>query len=140
MVDPTGQIVLELRDAAATWPAPFTDYRIAPGELTGRDVPKAGTAPHAIVVRRLPNRRAPRIPIASFEYRLDCYHPDARLAAQVAGLASDALHHRGPRVSSGVGIFASFDVGGSGGLVEPDTKWPVERVNVRVTAATQTIA
>jgi len=140
MVDPTGRIVVELREAAADWPAPLTNYRIAPGELAGTDVPKDGSAPLAIVVRRAPTLRFRRLPLARFDYRLDCYHPDARIAAQIAGLASDALHDRGPRVASGIGIFASYDAGGSGGLVEPDTKWPVERVLVRLTVAAQAIA
>lgn len=144
MIDPTGPVVLELRAAAATWPAPLTNYQIDPGQVAPEHIPKDGSAPLVVVVRRGPPSRRRRVPLADFMFTIDCYHPDQEVTAKLSGLVSDAFHERGPRMAGASGnrrgLFQSVDVGQSGSLVEPGTGWPVERVSVQLTAATQVLA
>lgn len=141
MIDPTGRIVSELRAAAADWPSPLTDYRVDPGELAPESVRADGKAPLAIVVRPPSPLRARRLPIARYVFTIDCYHPDMRIATQLAGLVSDTYHDRGPRTASTadqgvVGIYASAHSGGSGAILEPGTNWPVARLTVTVIGST----
>jgi len=140
VIDLTGSTVLELREAAANWPAPFTDYVVRGGELQPEDTPKSGKAPQAIVVVRGHPLRRRRLPMATYPFTLRIYHPDPRQVAALAGLVSDAFHDRGCRVrrSGGkrLGAYNSADVGGSGSLLEPETKWPLELVTVEITAPT----
>lgn len=140
MIDYTGRVVLELRTAAASWPAPFTDITVRGGELDAEDPPTGGTAPAELVVRRLAPLRRRRHPVATFPFRITCYYPDLRLVAMLAGLVSDAMHDRGPRVSSSggsrIGAYNSADVGGSGSLVEDGTQYPREDVLIEVVAPT----
>lgn len=140
MIDYTGRLVLELRAAAADWPAPFSNVKVRGGELEGEDVPADGSAPKEIVVRRLAPIRRRRHPVATFQFRVTCYYPDLRLVAQLAGLVSDAIHDRGPRVGTAgglrVGAWNSADTGGSGSLIEDGTKYPREDLLVEVVAPT----
>lgn len=134
IADPTGKVVLELRAIAAGWEAPFTDCKVDPGSLEPEHTPKGGKAPIAVVVKRstvLPRRR---LPIGSYLFLFDCYHPDPRLASELAGLVAGAFHNVGPRSSGVIGIFQSATVALSGSLIEPGTGWPLERVSVQVTA------
>lgn len=144
MIDPTGPVVLELRAAAATWPAPLAGYNIDAAAIAPEHQTKDGSAPLVVVVRRGPPARRRRIPIADFLFTIDCYHPDARIASQIAGLVSDVFHDRGARMAGQAGLrrglFNSADIGQSGSLVEPGTGWPLERVTVQVTAATEVLA
>lgn len=140
MIDLTATITNELRAIAADWPSPHTDYPIRTRELEPEDTPKGGKAPRIILLRRLPITRRRREPLAEYLYRADVYHPDPVLVSTVAGLVSDAFHDIGPRVAtlSGVriGIYSSGDIGNSGALIEPGTRYPLERVTFRFMAPT----
>jgi hypothetical protein len=141
MLDYTGRAVEELRAAVATWPEAYADYEVVGGnELEPEQVPKSGRAPKIIkVVRQHPIRRR-RAPLADYGFVLTIYHPDPRHVSLVASLVSDAFHDRGPRVvtASGrrIGAYISADTGGAGGALEPDTKWPYERVAISIIAPT----
>ena len=143
MIDPTGKIVDELRTKAATWPAPFTGCEVRTRQLEAEDTPKTGKAPTIVVLRRQPITRRRREPLAEFLYVADCRHADPRELSILAGLVSDAFHDIGPRVATNggvrIGLYSSADVGQSGGLTEPDTRWPLERVTLRFIGATRAI-
>lgn len=143
MIDPTGKLILELRAAAAAWPDPHTDVEVRGGDLAGMDIPE-GDKPRAIVVRRTPWRRWGRQGLGTFTYVLLCYDPDPRLATVLAGLASSAVHDRGPRITGAPGariaIFRSETPSGDGTLTEPGTGYPLERVLVEVIAAATVVA
>ncbi len=140
MIDYTGRAVDELRRAAATWPAPLTNYLIRGGELEGADIPTDSKAPSAIIVRRMGPIRRVRIPMADFMFAVIIYHPDMRIVAQIAALVSDAFHDAGPRVKVAgghkIGAWRSTDIGSSGSLVEPDTNWPREQLTISILAPT----
>jgi hypothetical protein len=67
-----------------------------------------------------------------------CYAATHQGATALAGAVSDAVHHVGPRVSTGgVLVWASFDDGSEGGTKDPDTDQPMASVVISITAATQ---
>lgn len=139
-IDPTGRVIGELRTAAAAWPAPHTDVPVIGGELDATLIPDGAGAPRAIVVRRLPSQPWGRLAVRTVRYMITCYDPDLRLASVLAGLVSEAIHNAGPRVAGGVGIYRSTEVSTSGSIVEPDTRYPLERLSVEVIAAATSVA
>lgn len=139
MLDPTGDVVLELRAATTAWPAPFTDCPIDPGAFAANRVPPDGKCPTVVVVKRRAITRRRHLPLADYRFELDCYHVNAAELAILAGLVSAWFHERGYRQRGRRPIWWSSDIGQSGTLTEPGTGYPLERVQVQVTAGTRTL-
>lgn len=145
MIDPIGRIVTEIRDDAAV--LALTDGRVRGGSPTAKnksyegDAQGAGKYKRFVVVVSLGRSRQKRIGLQEVRAAARCYGLDEQDAAALAGTVSDAVHARGPRISSGgVGIFNSFDDGGEGAEKDPDTAQPYETVVVAVYAADRPIA
>ena len=138
MIDPLGFVLTTVRDDPAV--AAVAGTRVRGGETAKGDALGAGHYQPFVVLVRLGAQREKRLPVQEVRISARCYGATAQGAAELAGLVSDAVHARGPRVSpSGVGIFASFDDGGDGAARDPDTQQPYETVVISVTAATSPI-
>lgn len=134
MFDPTGSLIIELRDDTGV--AGWTD-RVRGGEPAPGDAKGAGEYQRFIVVVRLAPVRHPRVPIQTVRYGIRCYGTTPQDAAVGAGLVSDAIHGIGPRLGTGdFPIYVSHDDGGGGPDQDPDTKQPLEVVIAQVVAGT----
>ena len=134
LVDPTGYILTTIRDDATV--ATLTT-RIRGGEPAKDDALGPGSYQRFVVLVRLGTQREKRLPVQEVRYVARCYGLTYQDAAALAGAVSDAIHARGPRISTGgVGIWTSFDDGGEGAGKDPDTSQPMETVVISVNAAT----
>ncbi len=131
MIDPTGKLLIEIRSDATV--AAITT-RVRAGEAA------QGDAPPFVVIRRFPItpfRRAWFVPVAHYQYLIQCYGTTPQQAAQLAGAVMDVVSNSAPRVNaSGVAIYNSYwNIGGQAQR-DPDTSWPFETVIATVNAAT----
>lgn len=133
MVDPTGALIVELRDfmdaVALAEPGSRRGLAaIAVGDaIYGDRKAEDRSAPYVILRRLGPGRRLPRAPFVRFRYSAACYGADEAQATTVWGLVSDALSARGPRRrSAGVAIYLSIEELGAQATVDPDTAEPLE--------------
>jgi hypothetical protein len=133
MVDPTGAMIVELRDyMASVATAEPTSRRglaaIAVGDAVYGDTKAEDRlAPYVILRRAGPARRQPRAPVVRFRYQADCYGSTEAEATTVWGLVSDWLSARGPRRRSpGVAIYLSIEELGGQARLDPDTEEPLE--------------
>jgi len=134
MIDPLGYILTTVR-ADATVAALTT--RIRGGEPAPGDALGPGHYLPFVVLVNLGHVRERRLPVQEVRIAARCYGVTHQGAAALAGAVSDSIHAKGPRVSTGdVGIWTSFDDGGGGGLLDPDTNQPYEVVVILVNAAT----
>lgn len=135
MIDPTGSLIVELRDyfAAVAIAEPTSRRGLAAialgtavyGDVKGED----REAPYVVLRRAGPARRAPRAPFTRFRYSAACYGADETQATTVYGLVSDALATFGPRRrSAGVAIYLSTEELGGLASLDPDTSEPLETV------------
>lgn len=133
MVDPTGAMIVELRDYidAVKAAEPTSRRGLAAtaiddaiyGDTKGED----RSAPYVILRRLGPARRLPRAPLVRFRYAALCYGADEAQASTVYGLVSDWLSGRGPRRRSpGVAIYLSTEELGAQATIDPDTSEPLE--------------
>ena len=135
MIDPFGTIVIEIREHPPV--AALVEKRVRGGEPDPGDAQPAGSYKRFIVLESLGYTRLRRAPVQEVRLVARCYGVDFTDAAAVARAASDAIHAVGPRLrSSGVGIYGSFDDGGLGSDIDPDTKQPHEDFLIRVVAPT----
>jgi hypothetical protein len=138
MIDPLGFILTTIRDDATV--AALTT-RIRGGEPAAGDALGPGHYLPFVVLVNLGHVRERRLPVQEVRIAARCYGVTHQGAAALAGAVSDSIHAKGPRTSSGgVGIWTSFDDGGGGGLLDPDTNQPYEVVVILVNAATSPIA
>jgi hypothetical protein len=134
LVDVTGYILTTIRDDATV--AALTT-RIRGGEPAKGDALGPGSYQRFVVLVRLGAQREKRLPVQEVRIAARCYGLTYQDAAALAGAVSDAIHARGPRISTGgVGIWTSFDDGGEGAGKDPDTDQPMETVVISVNAAT----
>ena len=134
MIDPLGFILTTIRDDATV--AALTT-RIRGGEPAAGDALGPGHFLRFVVLVNIGRIREKRLPVQEVRIAARCYGLTHQDAAALAGAVSDAIHAKGPRVSTGdVGIWTSFDDGGGGGLLDPDTNQPYEVVVILVNAAT----
>ena len=133
LVDPTGRLLIEIRDDAGM--AALVSGRVRGGEPAVGDALGPGHYQRFVVLVRLARTRLPRAPIQEVRYAARCYGTTYQDAAALAGAVSDAVHARGHRITpAGLSIFGSFDDGGGGGLLDPDTSQPYEVVFISVGA------
>lgn len=132
MVDPTGALIVELRDKMDAIAASEPTSRrgkaaIRVGDkIFGDEKGADAVAPYVILRRLGPARRLPRAPFVRFRYSASCYGADAAEATTVWGLVSDGLS-RGPRRRSpGVAIYLSVEELGGQASTDPDTAEPLE--------------
>lgn len=138
MIDPLGRILTEIRDDAAV--AAITT-RIRGGEPAPGDAKGPGEWVPFVVLVRLGTLRERGLPMQEVRIAARCYGTTFQQAAALAGAVSDAVHAAGPRISTaGVGIWRSFDDGGGGADIDPDTGQPHEEVVLSVIATTQAVA
>jgi hypothetical protein len=133
MIDPTGAMIVELRDhMAAVGAAEPTSRRglaaIAVGDAIYGDQKAANrSAPYVVLIRLGPARRMPRAPVVRFRYSARCVGVDEAQASTIYGLVSDWLSARGPRRrSAGVAIYLSTEELGAQATIDPDTSEPLE--------------
>ena len=105
------------------------------GEPAAGDALGPGRYQRFVVIVRLARTRLKRAPIQEVTYAARCYGVTHQDAAALAGEVSDAVHSRGHRITpGGLSIFGSFDDGGGGSAVDPDTGQPYEVVLISVGA------
>ena len=109
--------------------------RVRGGEPAQGDALGPGKYQRFVVLVRLARTRLKRAPIQEVNYAARCYGTTHQDAAALAGEVSDAVHARGHRITpGGLSIFGSFDDGGGGSAVDPDTGQPYEVVLISVGA------
>lgn len=133
MYDPTGSIIVELREdeGVSDWTS-----RIRGGEPAPGDAKDPGQWQRFIVVHKLdPGFIDPQVPVQWPRFAVNVYGTSRQDADEGAGLVTVALHHRGPRRGTGDGaIYASHHGGGAGVVLDPDTGQPTATVIVEVVA------
>ena len=138
MIDPLGYILTTIRDDAGV--ATLTS-RVRGGEPAKGDALGAGSYQRFIVLVSLGYVRMKRLPVQEVRIAARCYGLTHQDAAALAGAVSDSIHAIGPRTSSGgVGLWTTFDDGGGGDLLDPDTQQPYAIVIILANAATAPIA
>lgn len=133
MIDPTGALVVELRDYFDAVGALEGSSRrglaaTAIGDAVYGDRKGADRVAPYVILRRLgPALRKPRAPFARFRYSATCVGTTEAEASTVWGLVSDWLSARGPRRrSGGVAIYLSTEELGAQASLDPDTSEPIE--------------
>lgn len=147
MWDPVGRLLTELRDdmdvadivgSNPTEPAHprVRSPKPAPGDAQGPNAYRA-----FITIATLATPRLPSVPVQRARHVVRCYGRTNEEAAALYAASSDALHHRGPRVTGGGdGIYVTHDdTGGSVGE-DPDTEQPYYEFIVETLATTQVVA
>ena len=141
MVDPTGPLIVELRNAG-----------IAGGRVRGGEpAPKAngyegdalgpGHYKRFVVLSRLGFDRLHRTPVAFHRIGIRAYGATYQDAAALYGEISDLLDNGGPRVSgSGAPIYQSLDISGGNAAADPDTGQPYEAGVIELIAGTEVLA
>jgi hypothetical protein len=136
MIDPTGALIVELRDYLGD--AGITDkvrgFEPAPGDAT---------KPYQrfVVIVALDVPPDGRLPITDARYAFRCYGTSPQDAFAVYVGLCEAIHAIGPRVkTSGLGIYNSWvEVGGTAER-DPDTKQPLVSGTIHLIATTQAVA
>jgi hypothetical protein len=135
MIDPTGALVIEVRDSLRD--AGITDrvrgYEPAPGD---------SVKPYRrfVVISSLDVPPDPLLPITDARYSFRCYGTTAQDAWAVYIGLVEAVHHTGPRVkSSGLGIYQSWVETGGAADQDPDTKQPLVSGTIHLIATTQVV-
>lgn len=139
MIDPTGQVIAELRAASAV-------TAIVGDRVRGKE-PAGGDRPPMVIVTRMSGDRDPGSTnsrgagLQEVLFGIKCYGTTAQQAAQLYGACSDALHRRGPRVdASARAIFSSHDDMSSSSGNDPGTNWPWVDFTARIVAAAEAVA
>jgi hypothetical protein len=143
VIDPTGTLVLYLRDGLGQLPA---EHPWRSAWVHGGGIP-AKKKPRGIFVQRLSSIRE-RFQLGHYRFTIRVYGvlsqnvlESERDAALGSSLVSDLMHMSGPyKTTSGVLIYkAREEVGGQPGR-DPDTGWDYETSIYLVHAATQAVA
>lgn len=145
MIDPFGTLLRELRDDPVV--AALTDRvrgeEPAPGDsgwTTDEVTKRRRFANRFIVMTTLATLRRRRIPVAYPRFAVRCYGYTPQDAMALGLAASDAIHDAGPRITSGVGIYLSWDATGLTADRDPDTQQPYATFIIQAIAATQAVA
>jgi hypothetical protein len=141
MVDPTGALIVELRNAN------IAGKRVRGGEPAPKangyegDALGPGYYKRFVVVSRLGYDRLHRAPVAFHRIAVRAYGATFEDAAALMGEISDLLDNAGPRLTaSGVAIHQSLDVSGGNAQRDPDTGQPYEAGVIELIAGTQVVA
>jgi len=143
MIDPTGSLIVELREDAGV--AAIAGARIRGLEPEGATRTYEGDALgpghyKAFVVLAalsLPPHR--RVPVMWAEYVVRAYGRDGDEAMALYLAIVDAMHRRGPRLkSNGLGIYSTHVTGGEASK-DPKTQQPVVTGTIQLTATTQAV-
>ncbi len=148
LADPVGKVLTEIRASAdvTSWGQWGSADRVRPGEPKPKDASYEGDAlgpgqyKRFIVVSVLGRARQRRLPVQEVRLSVRVYGLTAQDAGAGAMAVSAAIHAKGPRIGSGVGIWNSWDELGEGYEKDPDTKQPYETVVVSIDAATLPMA
>ena len=151
-VDPTGSLIVELRDAdVLNTLAAMTAGTADPKRVTGKRDQKAAPV---VIVERMPSTRFPfgpgsgRLNIQNVLYAIKCVAargPDGDIeAVHLAEVVADYLHMKGPRTRTiggvgKVGIYISRVPSITQVLHDPDTDNPYVVVNASLEAAAQAV-
>jgi len=135
-VDPIGRLISELRADAGV--SAIVGVKVWGAELP--DNVSADPRPY-VLVHRLIATRMKRAPVQAVRVSAQCVAKTPRLAAQLYGAVSDALHIKGPRgISGGVGIYLSSEEMGGQPSTDPQTGWPYETALYECFATTGVLA
>lgn len=143
MIDPTGALIVELRDDSGI--AAIFGARIRGLDPEGAsktyegDSLGAGHYKAFLVLASLSLPPHPRVPVtwATYAFRSYGRDPDEAMAGYVAVV--NALHRRGPRLkTSGLGIYSTKVAGGEASK-DPKTQQPVVTGTISLIATTQAV-
>lgn len=150
MLDPTGALIVEIRDALedagvtdrVRSPEPAPDVIDAAGTVTARgDARGPKDYIRFVVIVPLEVPPHPQLPITDARYIARCYGTDPHDAFLVYAALCDAIHAVGPRVkASGLGIYRSWIETGGTSDRDPDTLQPLITATIRLLATTQAVA
>jgi len=147
MWDPVGRLLTELRDDDAV--ADIVGEN--PHEAVPRvRSPKAGPGDMQqgpenyrafVTIATLALPRMQSVPVQRARHVVRCFGRTPEEAAALYAACSDALHHRGPRVTgAGLGIYVTHDDTGGEEGEDPDTHQPTYDFVVETLATTQVVA
>jgi Protein of unknown function (DUF3168) len=132
VADPIGEIITELRADSGVG-------SIVGTKVWGAEIPdKASPDPRPyLLVKRVSATRLKRAPVQTVRVSVQCVAKTPRLAAELYGAVSAALHVTGPRgyTSGKIGVYLSTDEGSSP-LTDPQMGWPYEQAVFSVWATT----
>lgn len=135
MLDPSGSIITEARadmDVAALVGDRVRGPLPSPGDAKG-----PGEYQAFVTIAALSVPPHPRVPLTFAEYGINAYGTTYQNAFAVYGALVKAFHQVGARTkSNGLGIYRSFVLSGGTEDADPETKQPVVRGTLRVTATT----
>jgi hypothetical protein len=135
MIDPTGLLITGVRDTPAV--GALVAKRVRAGEADPGDARGPKEYQRFVVFARTGYTRIRRAPVQDIRLVARCYGLTYQDATALAAVVSDSLHEIGPRLATnGIGIYGSFDDGGLGAELDPDTKQPHEDFLVRIVAPT----
>lgn len=138
MIDPTGSLVVEIRESLDD--AGITD-RVRGFEPQEDDVKGAGHYVRFVVIGALDVPPDPRIPITDARYWFRAYGTTPHDAFVVYAALVEAVHAIGPRVkTSGLGIYQSLVETGGTAEKDPVTQQPLVSGTIHLTATTQAVA
>jgi hypothetical protein len=139
MLDPLGSIVAELKADADV--AALVGTRVRGGEPAPGDALGPGEYLAFVVIVALDDPPWLRVPVQRAVYGFHCYGVTYQHARQVYGAVVKAMHYAGPRLKgNGLGIYLSVIETGGEQDTDPDTRQPMIRGTIRVTATAQAIA
>jgi hypothetical protein len=143
MIDPTGKVLTELRDALKDdWTDRVRGGEPAPGDSGVETDSTTGVKRFAhrfVVLVRLGFFRMRTVPLQTVTIGYRAYGFDKADAAALVGALSDAIHNKGPRENaSGIAIYSSVDLGGEA-HEDPVTGQPYEDGVIELIAATQVV-
>jgi hypothetical protein len=144
VIDPTGSLIVELREAAGV--AAIAGVRVRGYEPHGAtdtyegDSLGPGQYKAFVVIAALSMPPHRRVPVMWAEFSLKTYGRTKEEAIALYNACVDALHRQGPRLkANGLGIYNSWVTGGSQEK-DPDTQQPYVLGTIQLTATTQAVA
>jgi hypothetical protein len=137
MTDPTGALLVEIRDYLA---AEGVTTRVRPTEPEPGDARRFGEYVRFVVLVALSLPPDPMLPTMDATFAVRCYGTNPVDASLVWRYVADAVHRIGPRVgTSGIGIYRSWMTDGTPDK-DPDTQQPFVNGVIRLLATTQAVA
>ena len=143
MIDPTGPLVVELREDAGV--EAIFGARVRTNEPTGASATYEGDAlgpgkyKAFLVISALSLPPEKRVPVYFATYAFRSYGRTKEEATAGYLAVASALHRRGPRVASGgLGIYSTSVTGGEASK-DPKTQQPVVTGTIQLIATTQAV-
>lgn len=147
MWDPVGRLLTEMRDddgvaaIAGENPHEPVQPRVRSPEPAPGDAREPAQYRAFVVIATLATtRERSAVPLQRARHVVRCYGRTPEEAAALYAACSDALHHKGPRVTgAGNGIYVSHDDTGGEASTDPDTHQPLYTFIVETLATTQAV-